>query len=239
MLVADGENRTRNDVMSDVAVIGGTGHQGLGLVLRWAVAGFDVTIGSRDEGRARTAADDALARAKTFRPAAQVTGLQNSDAAAAAPVVVLCVPIMAHAETIRGFKDTLSDDALLVDVTVPLAAPLGIRGGRLLGLPAGSAAEQAAELAPPATRVAAAFHLLAAEALQDLAQPVDCDAIVCGDRAARERLRPFAEAIPGVRYVDGGPLYNARLIESSAALVIGMNGRYKVRRSGLRITGLP
>ena len=225
--------------MSDIAVIGGTGHQGLGLALRWAAAGLDVVIGSRDEARARAAAEQAHATLAPVRLNARLSGAENSVAAASAPIVVLAVPVLAQADTLRGLKGHLPDEALVVDVTVPLAAPLGVRGGRLLGLPAGSAAEQAAELAPPASRVVAAFHLLAAEALQDLAGPVECDAIVCGEKAARERLRPLAEAIPGVRYVDGGPLYNARLVEAAAALVIGMNGRYKVRRAGLRITGLP
>ncbi len=225
--------------MSDVAVIGGTGHQGLGLALRWAAAGLDVVIGSRDEERARNAAESARVRLAGIKPDARVGGAVNAAAAAGAPIVVLCVPLAAQAETLRGIKDHLPDDALLVDVTVPLAASLGIRGGRLLGLPAGSAAEQAAELVPPASRVVAAFHLLAAEALQDLEHEVDCDAIVCGEKSARERVRPLAESIPGVRYVDGGPLYNAHLVEACAGLVIGMNGRYKVQRAGLRITGLP
>lgn len=224
--------------MSDVAIIGGTGHQGLGLAVRWAAAGLEVTIGSRDEARASQAAEEARAALTQAAPQARLCGAANAEAAGAAPIVVLTVPVMAQAETLRGLKGHLPDDVLLVDVTVPLAAPLGIRGGRLLGLPAGSAAEQAAELAPPASRVVAAFHLLAAEALHDLIRPVDCDAIVCGEKAARERLRPLAEAIPGVRYVDGGPLHNAHLVEASAALVIGMNGRYKVRRAGLRVTGL-
>lgn len=224
--------------MSDVAIIGGTGHQGLGLAVRWAAAGLEVTIGSRDEARALQAVEQARAALAQAAPAARLHGAANAEAACAAPIVVLTVPVAAQAETLRGLKGHLPDDALLVDVTVPLAAPLGIRGGRLLGLPAGSAAQQAAELVPPASRVVAAFHLLAAEALHDLTQPVDCDAIVCGEKAARERLRPLAEAIPGVRYVDGGPLHNAHLVEASAALVIGMNGRYKVRRAGLRVTGL-
>lgn len=224
--------------MSDVAVIGGTGQQGLGLALRWVVAGMDVTIGSRDEERAHAAVAAARERLAERWPDARLSGGSNAAGAAAAPIVVLCVPVTALAETLRGLKGHLPDDALLVDVTVPLAAPLGIRGGRLLGLPAGSAAEQVAEVAPPASRVVAAFHLLAAEALHDLSAPVDCDAIVCGEKAARESVRSLAEAIPGVRYVDGGPLYNAQLIEASSALLIGLNIRYKTRRAGLRVTGL-
>jgi hypothetical protein len=45
----------RNNSMEQqlqVAIIGGTGDQGKGLALRWANAGFAVTIGSRDAARA-------------------------------------------------------------------------------------------------------------------------------------------------------------------------------------------
>jgi hypothetical protein len=63
--------------------------------------------------------------------------------------------------------------------------------------------------------------------------------IVCGDDAdARKLLRPWVEAIPGCRYVDGGKLENARIVESLTALLIGINRRYKVPGAGLRITGL-
>ena len=225
--------------MSDGAVIGGTGSQGLGLALRWAMAGLDVTIGSRDAAKAAATVREASARLSALRPDARLSGASNAEAVASAPLVVLSVPVTAHADTLRDLKGHLPHDAILIDITVPLAASLGVRGGRLLGLPAGSAAEQAAELAPPAARVVAAFHMLSAEALNDLERPVECDAIVCGEKSARERVRALAEAITGVRYVDGGPLYNARLVEASAALLIGLNIRYKARRAGLRITGLP
>src|SRR5579884_977072 len=112
--------------MSDVAVIGGTGHQGLGLALRWAAAGLDVTIGSRDAGRAADAANTVRSRLAGLRPEARVRGAENATAATAAPIVVLAVPLTAQVETLRGLKGHLPDDALLVDVTVPLAAPLGV-----------------------------------------------------------------------------------------------------------------
>ena len=38
-----------------IAIIGGTGDQGKGLALRWARAGFEIVIGSRDRERAETA----------------------------------------------------------------------------------------------------------------------------------------------------------------------------------------
>jgi predicted dinucleotide-binding enzyme len=46
--------------------------------------------------------------------------------------------------------------------------------------------------------------------------------------------------VPGMRAVDGGPLANARIVESLTALLIGLNVRYKVPAGvGLRFTGLP
>jgi hypothetical protein len=42
-----------------------------------------------------------------------------------------------------------------------------------------------------------------------------------------------------MRFVDAGPLENARLVEPLTALLIGINRRYKVHGAGIRITGLP
>ena len=54
-----------------------------------------------------------------------------------------------------------------------------------------------------------------------------------------ERIqRALAESIPGVRAIDAGPLDNARLLESAAALLISLNLRHKIRDSGMRITGV-
>src|SRR5713226_8939975 len=64
-----------------IAILGGTGAQGTGLALRLAVAGHEITIGSRDAERARAAAADLSAR--TAKP---VAGTNNSDAASAAEI---------------------------------------------------------------------------------------------------------------------------------------------------------
>jgi len=71
--------------MSDIAVIGGTDRQGLGLALRWATAGFDVTIGSRDGDRARAVAAEARARLEALRRAARLGAASNTDAAGSSP----------------------------------------------------------------------------------------------------------------------------------------------------------
>lgn len=222
--------------MQRIAIIGGSGNQGKGLALRWALAGFDIIIGSRDAGRAEASAAELRAR---LGPDASISGAQNVEAAANAPIVVLTIPFAAQIATLKEIRDRLAPGALLVDATVPLEPAVGGRPTRLLGVWAGSAAEQAAEFAPAGVDVVSAFHNVGALALSDLAHPVDCDIFVCGEmKAVKERLRPLIEAIPGCRFLDAGPLANSRTVEALTALLIGINIRYK-SHTGLRITGLP
>jgi NADPH-dependent F420 reductase len=219
-----------------ISVIGGTGDQGLGLALRWASAGRRVVIGSRDAARAAAAAQEIRQRAGA---AAQVEGHVNPEAAARAPLVVLAVPFSAQMATLKSIAPALRPGQILVDLTVPVEAAVGGAPTRMLGVWAGSAAEQAAANVPEGVEVVGAFHNVSAHALRHLEAAVDCDVLVCADRPeTRAALRPWVEAIPGCRYVDGGRLENARIIEAITALLIGINRRHKVHAAGIRITGL-
>lgn len=219
-----------------VAILGGTGAEGTGLALRWAAAGFHIIIGSRDASRAAAAA---AAVRERVGDGSRVDGCVNPDAAAASSLVVLTVPFAAQLATLAQVKDRFRPETVLVDVTVPLATAVGGRATQVLGVWAGSAAEQAATAVPEGVVVVSGFHHLSAHALAEIARPVDCDVLLCGDsRRAKERVRPLVEAIPGARYVDAGPLSNARVVESMTALLIGINIRYRVPGSGIRITGI-
>jgi hypothetical protein len=222
-----------------IAIIGGTGDQGKGLALRWARAGFEVLIGSRAAERAADAAREMTELlAKSGAPQPRINGAHNTEAAANAPVVVLTVPFAAQINTLKEIRDKLQSGAILVDVTVPLEPAVGGKPTRVLGVWAGSAAEQCREVAPDTVQVVSAFHNVGAEALADLSHEVECDVIVCGDKKeAKEQVRPLVDAIPGCRYVDGGVLANSRTVEAVTALLIGINIRYKTH-SGIRITGV-
>src|SRR3990167_5416949 len=226
-----------------IAVIGGTGDLGFGLVVRWARAGVPVVIGSRDEKKAQDAAERARnllhsAVLPGLAPNIQIAGFENARAAAEAPVVVLAVPFPAQAGILKSIRGSLKD-AILVDTTVPLAVTVGGRATRMVGVWQGSAAEQARELVPANIPVLAAFHNLSAEDLQDLAAPLDCDVLVCGDdEPAKQTLFPLIKLIPGLRPIDAGPLEMARIVEAMTALLISVNRRYRVKQSGIRITGL-
>ena len=218
-----------------IAVLGGTGPEGFGLALRWVRAGETVIIGSRDAARAREAA--AKIRAAVGSKA-KISGDENSTACAAADLLVLTIPFEGHAALLKQIKPAIPEGSIVVDATVPLAASVGGRASRTLGIWQGSAAQQTAELVPAGVSVVAAFHNTSAEVLNGDA-PVDCDVIVCSDDAdASTTVRTLAAKIPGVRAIDGGKLENARILEQITALLIGLNIRHK-GHSGIRITGLP
>jgi len=219
-----------------IAIVGGTGPEGSGLALRWAQAGETIVVGSRDAQRAADTAAKLVE--KIGGKSSRVSGAENKAACADAGVVVLTVPFEAQAETLKHINPALRPGQILVDTTVPLAASVGGKPTRTLGVWQGSAAQQAAELVPEGVAVVSAFHNLAAELLR-IDGPIDCDVIVCSDdKQAGKRVRELARKIPGVRALDGGKLENARIVEQITAVLIGLNIRHK-GHSGLRITGLP
>lgn len=217
-----------------IAIIGGTGPAGMGIALRWSRAGETVIIGSREAQRAEQAA----ASIKMRVPNAKISGMENKAACAAADILMLTVPFEGQAALIKQLKGSMTPGSILIDATVPLAAGVGGRASRTLGVWQGSAAQQAAELVPDGVSVVAAFHNVSAELLGG-EHALDCDVIVCSDDAdAAQLTRELAVKVPGVRAIDGGKLENARIIEQITALLIGLNIRHK-GHAGIRITGLP
>ena len=218
-----------------IAIIGGTGPAGMGLALRWARAGEKIILGSRDAARAQQAAGKIAQR---VGPQAQVSGLENSAACAASDLLGLTVPFEGQAELLKQLKSSIRAGSILIDATVPLAASVGGRASRMLGVWQGSAAQQTSELVPKGVAVVAAFHNVSADVLNG-DEDVDCDVIVCSDDpAATQVAMDLAVKIPRIRAIDGGKLENARIVEQITALLIGLNIRHK-GHGGLRITGLP
>ncbi len=218
-----------------IAILGGTGAQGQGLALRWTRAGETVIIGSRDPHRAQ---ESAKKLAEKVGPTARISGMDNAAACAATDLCVLTVPFESQAELLKHLKSAFQPGTILIDATVPLAASVGGRASRVLGVWQGSAAQQTAELVPKGVVVAAAFHNISSDVLSGDA-PVDCDAIICtDDDNARRIASDLAVKIPGVRAIDGGKLENARIVEQITALLIAINMRYKTHGAGIRVTGI-
>jgi 8-hydroxy-5-deazaflavin:NADPH oxidoreductase len=219
-----------------IAILGGTGDQGLGLALRFVRAGRPVVIGSRQQERAEKAADEVRGAV----PGAAVSGFENPSATSRAAIVIVSVPFEHTAPTVKAIAKSLVPGQVVVSMGVPLATAIGDGPLRTVGVWQGSCAELVASLVPKGVEVVSAFQNVSAHRLQHLEEPVECDVIVSGARSAREKVMALCALVPGLRAVDGGALANARYVEAWTALLIGLNVRYKVPEGmGFRLTGLP
>ena len=213
-----------------IAILGGTGKEGAGLGLRWAQAGHEIVIGSRDAARAAAKAGELAAQA----PGACVEGMSNRDAAAAADVVVLALPAAGLQKTLPEVKDGCRGK-----VVVSTVVPLTFGGGRLFTPPPqGSSAEEAQEILGPEIRLVAAFHHIAAHELSATDHTIACDLLLCGGDAEAKKTVAELGASMGLRAIDVGPLTNAGPIEGLTAVLATVNRRYKLKNSGIQITGL-
>ena len=211
-----------------IGLVGGTGREGTGLALRWARAGHDVFIGSRESERG-------VAKAAELASEHGITlsGGDNLAACAHGEVVIVTVPYAAHAPTFTAIRDAVAGK-VVVDITVPLKPPKV----RSVQLPPGSAAalESQAILGEGAT-VVAALHHISSEHLGDPAPEFDCDVLLCGEKVARETVAKLIEDL-GLRAIEAGTLENAVALESITPVLLFINKKYGAT-AGLRITGMP
>lgn len=244
------------DALPTVAVLGGTGKEGSGLALRWAIAGYPLIIGSRDAARAAEAAariearareprpeiGDELDRAEVARRLAQpatdrpaVRGMANAAAAAACDIAVLAVPFNVQLATLTEIRDALAGK-ILIDVTAPLVPP---RVSRVQLPEGGSAVLKAQALLGDGVKVVAAFQNVSAPHLAEADHTIECDVLVCGDdKEARAAAIRLAEAA-GLRGWHAGPLANSAAAEALTSVLIFINRAYGIDGAGIRITGTP
>jgi NADPH-dependent F420 reductase len=219
----------------DVAVVGGTGAEGFGFALRLLRAGHRVTIGSRAAERAAQAvgrATDALG------PEARIEGAENADSVAGARVVAVTVPFAGMVEIYDAIAPALRAGQVVFDATSPLMSAVGGKAWEAIRPWHGSAAELAASRLPEGVPVVAGFHTVGAHTLAALDRDIDSDTLLCADDDDAKRLvGELIDSIPGMRWVDAGPLANARITEPLTALIITINRRYRLRDGGFRITG--
>lgn len=212
-----------------IALVGGTGPEGRGLATRFALAGHQIVIGSRDAARGGEVARE-LASALDHT---NITGTSNEEAVLQSDIVIVVVPYEAHRPTLEALRNVLNGK-IVVDAVVPVMFD---RGPRPIEVEAGSATEEAAQLLPEST-VIGAFHNLPADVLLDPQATLDADVLVTGANGdAKQAIMALAEEIEGCRAIDAGPLRFSRFVEGLTTLIIGINGRYKAH-GAIRITGL-
>jgi hypothetical protein len=217
-----------------IGFIGGTGPEGRGLAVRFAAAGHNVLIGSRDTVRADEAANEVRSILADVDGVADVRGALNANAASGSDIVFIAVP---YGGMMASLESLIS--ALAGKICVNVIAPLSFAGGVPASAPPeiGSAAEESAAYAP-GLRWVAGLHTLSARDLLKLTAPLDTDAIICGDDDdAKVAVSDLLAEVPGLRPVDAGPLQSARYLEGATALLLNINKRYRAHAS-ITITGL-
>jgi 8-hydroxy-5-deazaflavin:NADPH oxidoreductase len=234
-MTADHSGTTPDGKLADVSglaigILGGTGDQGRGLARRLSLAGHPVIIGSRDAGRAKSAAASLTAERQSGQ---QLSGALNAEAAADADVVIAAIPWEGHRDLLAGLAAQLAGK-IVVDCVNPLG--FDARGAYPLPVPEGSAAQQAATVLPDSTVVGAFHHVSATLLLDQAVDRIDLDVLVLGDdRAATDTVAAIAAEIPGMRGVYGGRLRNCGQVEALTANLVSINRRYRAH-AGLRIT---
>ncbi len=209
-----------------IGILGGTGDQGKGLARRFAMAGHEVLIGSRNAERARQAA-------ASLGDGLPARGAENAEVARIADVVIVAVPWDGHKALLESLRDDLAGK-----IVIDCVNPLGFdkQGAYPLPVEEGSAAQQAAAVLTGSTVVAAFHHVSAVVLLDSEVDEVDLDVLVLGDdRQATDTVQALASRIAGMRGVYGGRLRNAHQVEAFTANLISINRRYKAH-AGLHVT---
>lgn len=214
-----------------IAIIGGTGKEGKGLAYRWALAGYQVIIGSRSIEKAQTACEDVKQYLKGKNT---VLSLENNDAAREGEIIVLTVPFSAHREMLFSLKE-LVQGKIFIDVTVPLVPP---KVTKVQMPPDGSAGLEALKILGEGVQVVSAFQNISYERLLEDGD-VSCDVLVCGtSKEARTKVITLVSDA-GLTGYDAGPLENSVVTEGLTSILIGINKQFSIQHAGIRITGVP
>jgi len=211
-----------------VAVVGGTGALGTGLVKRLAGAGYNVKLGSRQQESAEAALTELLAEGPDWK----ISAHDNAAAAEAADVVFVTVPFSAQSPTLESIKAAVNGK-VVVDATVPLVPPKVAR----VQLPeAGSAGQIAQNILGEDVHVVSALQNVAAAHLNS-GEPINCDVLVTGNiKTARQSVIDILADI-GITGYHAGLINNAAAAEALTSILININKQYSTH-AGIKITGI-
>ncbi|HHV23400.1 MAG: NADPH-dependent F420 reductase [Methanosarcina sp.] len=228
-----------------IAILGGTGNIGEGMVLRLALQNLmaegvknDVIIGSRSREAAEDAAKRALSELENCgfdTSRISITGSSNLEAAQAAEIVILTIRFDHVLPLLNEINEALENKILITPV-VPMAKD----GDLFVYKPPteGSAALAIQKNVPPSTKVVAAFHNIPAGKLKDI---VKCkavhDALVCSDDAeAKKLVMKLTEHMGCLKPLDGGPLKQASTMESLTPLLVNLAKLNRLKDLGINFS---
>lgn len=209
-----------------IAILGGTGHEGNGLALRWASNGYDVIIGSRQAEKARAVSKEL----NEILGQELIRGMENGPAAREADLNVLTVVASAHQAAVTGLKDDLQGK-ILIDATARIKFP----NPKPPQPP--SAARIAQDVLGDGVQVVAAFQNIPASALKNLAKELDSDVLVCADdRDAADQVSELIRGA-GMNAYYAGDLDMAVIVEGLTAVLVYLNKYNDIKHASIKIVG--
>ncbi|MFX0087369.1 MAG: NADPH-dependent F420 reductase [Candidatus Hodarchaeota archaeon] len=223
-----------------IGLIGGTGPIGQGLALRWGIAGESIILGSRQQDKA----DRISQQINDKLDSNLIIPRTNKKCIEEADIIIITVPFNHLISTIKPFTKLLTEDHIIVDVTVPLKP---FQKGKMIDLlseseiGAKSATELLNKITPSEIPVIGAFKTISNRILLDVDRlPIlTQDVFIFGhNEAAKNIIKEKITLIRNLRPVDAGSVLSARHIEHFTAFLIGLNRRYKTHDCGFSVTGL-
>ncbi|RLI82025.1 NADPH-dependent F420 reductase [Archaeoglobales archaeon] len=213
-----------------IALLGGTGHLGIGLAVRFAILGHDVIVGSRKLEKAKMKANEYNQILEKLGEKPTIKGLANEDAAKQADISVFTIP-WEHAFATAEFLKQALKDKIVISPLVPMEK----RGKTFYysKLPEGSAAEKLATILD--SKVISAYQTIPAEKFARLNEKFEWDVAVCGDNdEAKKIVIELTNQIDGLKAYDAGPLAVSSMVESLTPLLINIMLRNKLKDLGVR-----
>ncbi|MHA2365755.1 MAG: NADPH-dependent F420 reductase [Candidatus Hodarchaeales archaeon] len=213
-----------------IGIIGGTGPQGKGIALRWAISGRNIIIGSRSLDKAQKNAGEI----NKISESSNVLGLLNEDMIKQSQIILLTVPFEHASKTIKEYQKLLREHCkIFVDVTVPMTRVKG-KGMVYMPITEGSSVQMFQKLLNPIP-VVGAFKTIGAHALLQKDKLINRDTFVVGPKNERLKLIELISEINGLRAINAGPTQEAQTIERLVPFLININRRYKVKDAGIVI----
>lgn len=220
-----------------VGIIGGTGGMGEGFALRWGI-NHDIIIGSRDDVRAKSAADTYMTTANSAygnTMKGSITGNDNKSLASLVDVLILSIPYESIKLTCDSIKDRINSNCILVSPIVPMnrteAGFVYVPFEETKKCAAGIVSENL-----PDTKIVSAFHTISEIKLKNISESLDSDTFVCGDdRDSLEIVNGLISEIKGLRPIYLGPLSLSYQAEVLTPMILNASKRNKIKHPGIKL----
>ncbi|KQC12025.1 MAG: NADPH-dependent F420 reductase [Methanothrix sp.] len=215
-----------------IAIVGGTGDFGKGLVMRWA-AEHEIILGSRRIDSAEKSAEEICStlRGRGIEP--KIRGMENADAIEVSDLVVLCLPFEFARSMVTELRGSFGDQ-IVVSPIVPMVRA----GTRFDYIPPaeGSAALMVRDLVPTSAKVVTAFHTVSSSALRNLDRTIEGDVLIAGDDSDSKKIvADLVRLIDYLRPLDAGDLKVSAQIEGLTPLLLNVS---KLKSNAIKCPGI-